>query len=227
MENLSFIQNTALDRGGALDVFQSDASWKAGVSFINYGANDGGALCIIESMVFWAAETPFIGNVAGRDGCIAYYVDFRSAASWRFRAVFLGNTAGKNGGDISITGRARASLGIETVFLAYSAFGDGGAMNVYGSYDEPHVSYLSINGKSTSIENLSGGDGGPIAIAVSEAIAFGEDIITFHRNFTHAAGGAIAIKAAGVGPKFTALNFVSNYAYIGGALFVTSWHGHH
>lgn len=228
-----FTGNSAIMRGGALDLFYgSDAFFGGNVVFESNSAfgdphffesGYGGALTVSTgSSVSWNRDLDFSGNSAEK-AAGALYVS-SSTTSWSGRTTFAGNTAGLSGGALFVWNGSHVAWTGDTNFTSNDAGSDGGAVGspVFDSEYNFLGSVLVINGSTAFVNNTSGANGG--ALALSEGVS--ESILTTNVSFTgdraKDAGGAVYVSGAGLGPTFTGMSFISNSAQVGGAASIVA-----
>ena len=228
----SFSRNRATHSGGALcAAVGSTVSWAAETTFrensaVNY---QGGALFLEGDVnASWTADAHFIGNRAQIEGG-AIFVNLGSDASWSEEAFFFGNTATFGGGGaIFIEYSSSVALNGVTTFQSNTCGAEGGAVSSR-SFDSGtsinsgnQESLLSINDTAIFDHNECGSNGGGLAVLGGLSVIIMEaGRVTFFKNKAVVAGGGVSISATGEGPTFTNSSFLSNYAEVGGGVFIT------
>ena len=227
----SFSRNRATHSGGALcAVVGSTVSWAAETTFrgnsaVNY---QGGALFLEGGIhALWTADAHFFDNSAQIEGG-AIFVNDGSNVSWSEEAVFSGNTVTFGGGGaIFIEHSSNVALNGVTTFQLNSCGAEGGAVSSRALESSASVnsgiqeSLLSINGEATFAKNKCESNGGGLAVLGGLSVKMKDGNITFVENEAVVAGGGVFISATGEGPTFTNVSFMSNYAEVGGGVFIT------
>ena len=227
----SFSGNSATHTGGALcAVVGSTVSWAAETTFrgnsaVNY---QGGALFLEGGIhALWTADAHFFDNSAQIQGG-AIFVNDGSNVSWSEGAVFSGNTATFGGGGaMFIEYSSNVALNGVTTFQSNSCGAEGGAVSSRALESSASVnsgiqeSILSINGEATFAKNKCESNGGGLAFLGGLSVKMKDGNITFVENEAVVAGGGVFISATGEGPTFTNASFMSNYAEVGGGVFIT------
>ena len=227
----SFSKNSASHSGGALcAVVGSTVSWAAETTFGGNSAvsYQGGALFLERGIhASWTAEAYFIDNSAHIEGG-AIFVNDGSNVSWSEGAVFSSNTVTSGGGGaMFIAYSSNVALNGVTTFQSNSCGAEGGAVSSRALESSTSInsgnqkSSLSINGKATFANNKCESNGGGLAVLGGLSVIMKEGNITFFKNEAVVAGGGVSISSPGEGPTFTNASFMSNYAEVGGGIFIT------
>lgn len=164
--------------------------------------------------------TSFLNNSAGSDGGALWLSD--STASFSGDTEFVENSArsGSGGAMLVLDGSSVSWTG-DTKFASNAAWADGGAVgSVALSESLPQSSTLSINGSTVFLNNTASGNGGALALLGGLSVYIGTLNASFVRNFAGTAGGAVYLSQTAIGPTFSDVGFISNYAQVGGAVSV-------
>ena len=220
-----FSGNSAARSGGALcAVVGSTVSWDAEATFkensaLNY---NGGALSLEDgSISSWSVDAIFFNNSARYEGG-AIYVDLGSNASWDGETLFSGNTAKFGGGGAILIGDfSTVVLSGKTSFLNNVCGGKGGTISSTSLNSCIGKSYLFGKGSVIFSNNMCDTTGGGLALLGGLSVSFEGSDTTFSYNGAGVAGGAVSISAPDEGPPFFNVSFLSNYASVGGGVFIT------
>ena len=197
--NTTFASSTATSQhGGAISVLGANISWGGATFFMNNFASivGGGVVVWNSSRIDWSGDTTFTANAAMTGGAI--YVHREGMVKWTGHTTFDSNKASIAGGAVGST--------------ALDATVDGELM-----------SSLTISGTTTFVDNVCERDGGAMSMAGGLSLEFDPMAnVTFHRNSAQAAGGAVFMSGSDIGPTFHRVNFISNTAHLGGAVYATS-----
>lgn len=224
----SFIKNSA-KTGGAMFIHSgSEVNWIGrNTTFISNVATwtSGGAIAIENSNLSWSGVTVFFDNSAESNAGGGIFMWIRSRISCSGDTTFMGNKA-SYGGAIYISRNGLIELYGLTVFDSNEAEIEGGAIGsaiLDASADSEQISYLYIAGTVRYLDNFSQRNGGAISMTGGLSLQVGSTAhVTFQRNKAKAAGGAVFISGADVGPKFVKVIFISNSAQLGGGVYATS-----
>lgn len=198
--NSTFISNVATKAsGGAIAIMNANLSWSGVTVFFNNSAEShfGGGITIWSgSRISCSGNTIFARNKAFYGGAV--YISRNVLVEWYGMAVFDTNEAEIEGGAI-------------------------GSAILDASADREQISYLYIAGTMRYVNNFSRRNGGAISLTGGLSLEVGPTAnVTFQRNKASAAGGAVFISGADIGPKFLRVSFISNSAQLGGAVYATS-----
>ena len=237
----NFSENVASAEGGAIFVGEDGViSWAGEVFFLrNNAAYGGGAVTVLRGEIFWSSTTYFDSNYVlhfdrgvGHGG--ALFVGNRGYASWTGETVFSNNSADGRGGGVFVTRASTLEWSGETTFTSNRAGSDGGAVGTEDldrsittlSTDSPTVrdeqSSLHIGGKIHFINNNRSGNGGGMVLLGSVNATFLATEIVFIGNWAALSGGGIFISATDNGPVLSGVDFASNSAKDGGAVYATT-----
>ena len=197
--NTTFAFNTATQvGGGAITVQDCNISW-SGVTFFrnnSAAALGGGILVWEEGIIDWKGDTTFFRNKAVYGGAI--FISQKGWVKWTGRTTFASNAAEIEGGAI-------------------------GSQPLDASADSELMSFLSISGTTTFLDNVCDLDGGAMSLTGGLSVEFDPAItVTFWGNSAGAAGGAVFMSGADVGPTFDRVSFMFNSAQLGGGVYATS-----
>ncbi|CAN0045690.1 unnamed protein product, partial [Scytosiphon promiscuus] len=227
--NSTYAENSAVGRGGALHVdsgssvlFEGSTLFQGNRAVSNpdlYESGYGGGLVVVSSRVAWSEHMHFVNNSAEAVGGVLYVSE--SSVSWSEGTTsFHGNTA-LSGGAIFLWNGSTITWTGDTEFTSNQALGDGGAVaspafdSVFNYLD----SSLIINGTTVFANNTCGANGGALAMVEGLSLVLDAAVDTsFVANHAAVAGGAVFVSGTAVGPEFTEIAFVSNFAQVGGAV---------
>lgn len=207
--------------GGALALDDySEVSWSGRTHFFNNTAPEGrgGAVYALRSTVHWTGETTFERNTAAEDG--GSVNAWLSDVSWSGNTLFIDCTADVNGGALYVATSSRFYWSGETTFVNNTALGNGGAIADYKPNSDSAIGNIVVNGSTTFRGNNCGRNGGALAIIGDTQIAFKSQDVEFVKNTADSSGGAVYISGSEVGVTFPGVKFVSNFAQVGGAVYV-------
>lgn len=228
-----FIGNMAFAGGAASLDSGARASWNDETMFANNRASDdrdliaaGGAISVEGGAnASWSGQMAFIDNSASLFGG-ALHVTNSSSVHWTSSTTFVRNTAFE-GGAIFVNDGSYVGWNQNTEFMSNHAQGDGGAIGSfataanYNSVD----SNMSVAGATMFTKNTCGGSGGGIAMLEALSVDCKAADVTFGQNSAEVAGGAVFVSGSGIGPEFHNINFMSNSAQTGGAVYATGSDG--
>ena len=225
---IKFINNTALDRGGALHILNSNIALNATTAIIFHGnkARLGGALFIWEySMVTFEGNSivKISNNQADRNGG-AFHITYNSDVTFEedSTVIISNNQAENNGGAFYIDYNSNVTFGEDsTVIISNNqAENNGGAF--YIDYNS-NVTF-ERNSTVTISNNQANFIGGALRILHHSDVTFkGDSTVTISNNQAEAYGGALYIQHFS---NFTfegdsTVTISNNQAdYDGGALYI-------
>ncbi|CAM9313026.1 unnamed protein product, partial [Laminaria digitata] len=205
-----FLNNSCAYFGGGLFLFASSIAFDGNTTFRgNFASIGGGAVNAYQSSISGASsngQIVFANNLAGAGG--ALWVQ-NSSALWNGKAALAHNRAYNNsGGAISVSRGSKVSWSGESTFLDNSALGFGGAAVVW---DDSNI----------FANNTAGSTGGGLALNGMLHVTFQSPDVLFIGNSANVVGGAVFVSDFGVGPVFSAVRFVANFAGAGGGVYIT------
>ncbi|CAN0333327.1 unnamed protein product, partial [Laminaria digitata] len=247
--NTIFYGNTA-EFGGAVHAFKSSVSWDGDAEFANNVASDGGALLATSSIVTWSGNTTLAHNRAYIGSGGALWLNHGSRVSWSGASMFYNNSAVGFGGAAVATGDSNLYWSGNTTFLSCAALSGSALFVLNGSAAEwsgrtefifnnalisggavgssfvsegfnPQTSTLVINGSTSFANNTAGSTGGGMALNGMLHVTFQSPEVLFIGNSADVVGGAVFGTSFGVGPVFSTVRFVANFAEAGGGAYVT------
>ncbi|CAM9843134.1 unnamed protein product [Ascophyllum nodosum] len=196
--NTTFSFNFAtLSTGGAVSV-TGNLSWSGATTFRDNSASTlgGGVISWDSGIIDWSGDTTFVGNKAIAGGAMFIYLNGR--VKWTGRTTFALNRPETEGGAI-------------------------GSYPLDATADAELMSFLSIAGPTTFVENTCERDGGAMSLTGGLSVEFDFTVnITFWHNSARASGGAVFMSGTDVGLIIPGVSFVSNSAQLGGAVYTTS-----
>ena len=227
--NPEFINNSAVI-GGALAVSNdSDVSWSGNMTLVRNrafgngsGPGSGGGLSVGNgSTVSWSGQAIFLNNSAGLFGG-AMYLLRNGSAHWSGGTSFFGCTA-LFGGALYVVNGSAAEWSGPTEFTSNTAVFSGGAIgsSFLNERNNPDSSSLTFNGSTLFANNTAGATGGGLALNGMLSVSFHSPDVFFIGNSAEVVGGAVFVSSFGVGPLFSAVRFVANFAGAGGGAYVT------
>jgi len=175
----------------------------------NHSTGDGGAVYTDADYLELDYGVEFVDNVADGSGGAIYAPD---ASAEVCDASFVGNTAAVDGGALYTGGRIAFGESLfgcddETSLIANHADGRGGGVYIDGGELELHE--VAFVGNTA--------DAGGAAFV--EGYVDGSTSVTMNGNQATSTGGAIHNVASSIGSDFYSLEFRSNVAELGGAVY--------
>eukprot|EP00752_Nemacystus_decipiens_P002518 g2363.t1 len=239
-----FAGNNARLSGGGIFLWNgSHVEWTGDTTFTwNEAGADGGA---VGSPVFDSeynrqrstlvmnGATAFVNNTSGGNGGALALSEGLSMSISALNVSFVENAAEVAGGAVyvSATGSGPVFTGVDfmynfaqwtgdTTFTWNEAGADGGAVAspVFDSEFNRQRSTLVMNGTTAFVNNTSGGNGGALALSEGLSMFISALNVGFVENAAEVAGGAVYVSATGSGPVFTGVDFMYNFAQVGGAV---------
>ncbi|CAM9259474.1 unnamed protein product, partial [Hapterophycus canaliculatus] len=187
----------------------------SGVNISSGASSIGGAIAAAGSILTFN-RTIFSGNRASREGGALWLSS--SDVSWS-ETRFAGNSA-KAGGAIFLRNGTSILWTGDAEFASNSAVADGGAVGsvALDSFHNPRSSTLRINGPTIFFNNTCGANGGALALLGGLFVHVTESMEVNFSSNTANVGGAVFLSSTSIGPIFPNVNFVSNSAQAGGAV---------
>lgn len=150
---------------------------------------------------------------------------FDSSLSWAGEMLCSNNTARINGGGVFATLGNVMEFNGRTELTANYAGADGGAVGtqVLDIEEDRNASHLFFNGPTTINNNRCDFNGGAIAMGDALYVHVEEnDAVELVNNVAGVSGGALFISGLSDGLQIKGVNFISNEAAAGGAVFSNS-----
>ena len=242
IDNCSFINNTAIDKGGAVYINNPVSNSKINSEFINNTASRGGAIFFNNETAGTIINGYFEGNEAVKFGGALYFqsnvhdniisAEFNNnrvinstggaifirnvAENNQFTSTFRRNNAALAGGGIFFFNTANNN-NFSCQFISNVAGSSGGAIVFYNYTNNNHFTGQFINNTALGRESgVTNGNGGAITFTnISRNCLF--DNCNFINNTAAEHGGAINYRLPLINVSFNS-NFINNEAKYGGAI---------
>ncbi|WP_410319244.1 Ig-like domain-containing protein [Methanobrevibacter sp.] len=209
--NATFINNTAVDRGGAIYIVSGGISGNVNGVFINNTAPIwGGAIYIDSGGISGNVNGTFINNKAGSGAAIF----IAGGISGKVNGTFINNEAEAYGaiyiynGDVTVDGDINGTF-INNIANSGGAIAVGDSATVYGN-----IGGIFIN-------NTGYHEGGAICIKATDKYPICNLDGIFINNKADRAGGAIYFELTYDAPVSFHGIFINNTANSGGAIFIS------
>ena len=204
---VDFINNNAERAGGAIYA-SSNISMKGDVDFINNSANFGGAINVYSSNITMEGDVDFVNNSAAFGGAIDVY---STNISIEGDASFISNSAEYQGGAMYTSSKVNIMMDGNVTFLDNFA-PLGGAMSLVDT------SCIHLESASLMFHNNQAVRGGALYISYSTSFYL-RGYSNFTGNRADSQGGAIFSRTSDIYIPGE-VKFLENSAQLGGAVFL-------